>query len=253
MMKRLNFTKSEKTLLVIGILNILMIIVFGVTFGIVLMLAVTFAMFSWVILRRYKKKYDSKLISVAYKTVTIGIVTWITSFILIMALVITSITYDVSDKEYDYIVVLGAGLWGESLSLILEKRLEKAVELSSMMPEAKIIVSGGQGKDELISEAEAMRRYLVEHHIDDSRIISEDKSRSTSENFDFTKIILEEISDGEVSVLVITSDFHLFRAKRLAHKKEMVVDGVASETPMSVYLNYLAREYLAVLKSEFFD
>lgn len=248
----------EKALLALLVLNVLLTIVFGFTFGVFMVFMASLALLIWQLLR--KRKDSSKLFKGMYRIVSVGIITWIVSFVLIMGIVLTTVTYDVGEKEYDYAVVLGAGLWGDRISLVLRKRLEKTVELADTIPDMQIIVSGGQGEDELISEAEAMKRYLVEHGIEESRVILEDKSRNTSENFDFSKAVLDEanalelsIHDEEPSVLVVTSDFHLFRALRLAEKKGMTVDGVASETPMSVYLNYLAREYLAVIKSEVFD
>ena len=99
-------------------------------------------------------------------------------------------TDTVTYKE-DAVIVLGAGLRGENLSLILRNRLDAAVEYYNENPEAVIVVSGGQGPDEDIPEAEAMERYLYEQGVPLNKIIKEDKSTSTEENFKFSKELLE--------------------------------------------------------------
>ena len=89
----------------------------------------------------------------------------------------------------DYIIVLGAGLKGDTPSLALERRLEKAAEYMNKNGNAIAIVSGGQGKGETISEAQAMENYLLNHGIREDRIIKEDNSTSTYENFEYSSRI----------------------------------------------------------------
>ena len=118
----------------------------------------------------------------------------------------------------DAVIVLGAGLRGESLSIILRNRLDEAIEYYNENPEAYIVVSGGQGPDEDISEAEAMERYLYEQGVPLSKIIKEDKSTSTEENFRFSKAILDERLENGYSVGFITDDFHIYRAGKTAER-----------------------------------
>lgn len=80
-----------------------------------------------------------------------------------------------------------APLRGERVSLTLKLRLDAALEYLEHSPNTAVIVSGGKGDGENISEAEAMKRYLVSHGVDEGRIITEDKSTSTWENFKFSK------------------------------------------------------------------
>lgn len=82
----------------------------------------------------------------------------------------------------------------------------------------KIIVSGGQGSGEQISEALAMYKYLVAHGIDRDRIIQEDKSRSTYENIKNSFEIIKNKGDKLQNIAVLTSNFHVFRAVKLAQK-----------------------------------
>jgi uncharacterized SAM-binding protein YcdF (DUF218 family) len=92
--------------------------------------------------------------------------------------------------EVDYLIILGAGLNGEQLSWTLWERMQKGLDYLERHPKAKVVLSGGQGRGEKISEAEGMRRFLVDHEIADERILKEDQSTSTMENFRFSKEIL---------------------------------------------------------------
>ena len=124
----------------------------------------------------------------------------------------TNVTY-----TEDYLIVLGCGIRGERPTSPLASRLDTAIRYIERNPDCTVIVSGGQGHDEVISEAEAMRRYLVEKGVDDSRIIKEDKSTSTTENFRFS----DKCTDGGLashSAAFITNDFHLYRAGSLAKR-----------------------------------
>lgn len=124
----------------------------------------------------------------------------------------------------DYIVILGAGLRdGNQPSTTLTDRMNAALEcINEYGNDGFIVLSGGQGSDETISEAEAMRRYLVEGKgIPEEKIIIEDKSTSTYENFEFSKGKIEEHSGksiDKVSVKCVTTDFHALRSSILSKK-----------------------------------
>lgn len=135
--------------------------------------------------------------------------------VLISAVVIYGKNDSVSYKE-DAVIVLGGGIHGETPSLTLQKRLDAAVEYYEKNPNAIIVVSGGQGPQEDITEALAMERYLIGKGIPADKIIKEERSTSTRENFEYSKEILDGYFDGEYSVAFVTSDFHIFRAARYA-------------------------------------
>lgn len=117
-------------------------------------------------------------------------------------------------------------------------------------PQTKILLSGGQGEGESITEAAAMERFLTKHGIEGTRIIKEEKSTSTYENFKFTREILREIDGREsIKIMIITSDFHMFRAKFLAKQQGFISYGISAETPKFEALRYWTREYFAVIKS----
>jgi uncharacterized SAM-binding protein YcdF (DUF218 family) len=157
-------------------------------------------------------------------------------------------------KESDYILILGAGLRGERLSLTLSQRMFKSLEYLEEYPNTKIIVSGGQGPGEDITEAEAMKRFLISHGIDEKQIIKEDKSTSTSENLLYSKGVLSQIDSNEkLKISIVTTDFHMFRTKFLANRVGFEVYSVPSKLHPLLAPNYYVREYLAVINSYFFD
>jgi uncharacterized SAM-binding protein YcdF (DUF218 family) len=116
----------------------------------------------------------------------------------------------------DAVIILGAGIDGETPRYPLLHRLEQGAEYYQKNPDAVIVVSGGKGNDEDITEALAMERYLVAHGVPKSHIFKEEESTSTYENFVFSRKILDQHFIGPYSTLIITSDFHVFRATQIA-------------------------------------
>lgn len=149
-----------------------------------------------------------------------------------------------------YVIVLGAGVRGTTLSKILKQRLDTAASYWRTHPEVRLIVSGGQGPGEDITEAEAMHDYLLQAGVPRNRIIKEGRSRNTKENLTNSLAIL---IDPEASVALVTSDFHLFRAMGIARKMtDREVYGLPAPTDVANLPNNLAREFFAVLKDWFF-
>ena len=152
------------------------------------------------------------------------------------------------------VIVLGCGIRGERVSVGLAKRLNKAYEYHLKNPEATIIVSGGQGPQEDIPEALAMKRYLVDKGVPEEKIIMEDKSTSTITNFRNSYKIMYENNLSEYSVVFVTNGYHVYRAKEYAESEgfkgitHLGTDIIWYTIPM----NYL-REMLAVLKMWVFD
>ncbi len=157
-------------------------------------------------------------------------------------------------EKADYMLILGAGLSGEKPLPLLESRLKKALAYLQTNPQIKVIVSGGKGPGETITEAEAMKRYLVGHRIKEGQIIIEDKSANTFENILFTKNKLAQI-DGRknIKIIILTSDFHMLRAKMLARQQGFTVLCLPAETPAKDKFYYFSREYLAILKTLVID
>lgn len=151
-----------------------------------------------------------------------------------------------SAGEADYVIILGAKVNGTAPSLILKARLDTAVTYLKQFPDAKVIVSGGQGADEGISEAECMYRYLVEAGIDEERIIQENRSTNTRENLEFSAEFLDK---NQNSAVIITSDFHVFRSVQIAKKMGFAsVSGQAAPSLWYLVPTNYTREFLAVVK-----
>jgi uncharacterized SAM-binding protein YcdF (DUF218 family) len=93
----------------------------------------------------------------------------------------------------------------------------------------------------------------MDHGIKEERIIKEDKSTSTMENFKNTKEIVLKDNSENIRILIVTNDFHMFRAKLLARRNGFIPYGLPSSTPWSILPNCYIREYFAVLKSLVFD
>lgn len=151
-------------------------------------------------------------------------------------------------KDINFILVLGARICGENVSPLLAKRLDKAIDIYKQnLNKPLIIVSGGQGKDEVISEALAMKRYLLSKGISEDNIILEDKSTSTYENMIFSKKIMDDISSGKYYCLFSTNNFHVLRSAILARSIGLNADGVGCKTA-KYYLSAAAiRETIAFI------
>lgn len=174
--------------------------------------------------------------------------------------------------EAAYVIVLGAQVRGETPTLVLNARIKAAAEYLSEHPEALAVASGGKGSGEDISEAEAIRRGLIRFGITEDRILLEDRSTSTAENLKYSAEVIQRYEagltendgadqeafagDGETPkihfvprrVVVVTNDFHVFRAVKLAeglgYKK---VSGLGATEFFAVTIQYYVREFFAIV------
>ncbi len=156
---------------------------------------------------------------------------------------------DNADYTEDAVIVLGAGIHGESLSITLRNRLDVAVEYYKNNPDCVIVVSGGQGPQEDITEALAMKRYLLEKDIPFEIVFEEGRSTSTAENFRFSKEILDSyFYNKQYSVAFVTDDFHIYRAEKTAENEG--INQTAHCHSVGVFYTFLPngfRECLAVM------
>ncbi len=150
----------------------------------------------------------------------------------------------------DYLVVLGAQMKRSGPSKALQYRLDAAIRYLEENPDTRVIVSGGQGPDEHISEAQGMYDYLVEKGIDKNRILKEDKSVNTFQNLSFSAQYLDREQDA---VGVVTNNFHVFRAVRTAKKAGYRnVCGIAAKGEPFLQWNNMMREFFGVVKNVLF-
>jgi len=155
---------------------------------------------------------------------------------------------DNATLKEDAVIVLGAAVHGKTPSLTLKRRLDAAVDYHTQNPDALIIVSGGQGAQEDISEAEAMKTYLIEQGVKEDKIIKEDKSTSTNKNFKFSKQILTENFGDDYTACFITNEYHILRASLCAKRVGIkAATHLHSNTNLSYLLSGVLRECLAVV------
>ena len=152
------------------------------------------------------------------------------------------------DPERPYLIVLGAAVYGDRPSLTLVRRLEGALDYLEQYPKSVAVVSGGQGKGETITEAKAMHDWLLQHGIPEERIIQEPRATSTEENLRYSfELIRERGDDPAGNVAVVSSAYHLFRAKSMARLQGVEAAGVAAPWGYRmVMLNYFIREAFGV-------
>ena len=150
-------------------------------------------------------------------------------------------------RNFDYVIILGAGLLqGERVSRLLSDRLDKAIDIYNRHSVPPVLIpSGGKGADEKISEAEAMEGYLLDKGIPEDRIIKEDQSVSTFENLDNSKTIIDARSGSRNTVLV-TSNYHVYRALRYCRKVGLKCTGVGSHVAFYYWPSAIIREFVAV-------
>lgn len=149
----------------------------------------------------------------------------------------------------DYLVVLGAQMRENGPSRALQLRLDTAYDYLVENPDTIVIVSGGKGSNEPVSEAQGMYEYLAGRGIDPERIRLEDRSRNTVENLRFSKAFLEE----GASVGIVTNNFHVYRAERLAAGQEYgQVCGIAAPSDIVFQANNMLREFFGIMKDWMF-
>ena len=148
-------------------------------------------------------------------------------------------------KDNATVVVLGCQVRGDNPSLLLYKRIETAFEYLKANPDTKCVASGGQGSDENISEAECIKKYLVNMGIDESRIYIENRSVNTNENIAFSADIIKKNGLNE-NMAIVTDGFHEMRAALIAKRMGYECGAVSSKTPLRYVSAFTTREVIAL-------
>jgi len=161
------------------------------------------------------------------------------------------------DENADVIIILGARLYGKIPSPALSHRLDRGYEYLITHPDTIAVVSGGLGRGEEITEAEAMKAYLKEKGIAQERILIEDESFNTYENISFSIHVLEEkmpsLEIEKMKFGIVTNSFHVFRGTLTAKEKGLDAFGIPSKTPPTTLVKGYLTEYLSVLKYVIID
>lgn len=220
--------------------------------GNILGLAVTLMFFAatvfWEPLYRLLKKLWRK----KWGKVLITVPTAILSLLIAYAVVLTGAMIGAAvnyPRSPDAVVVLGCkvGVTGNP-SMMLQYRIEKAYEYLSDNTEVICVVSGGQGANEALSEAQVIKNHLVDRGIDPSRILMEDKSANTYENLEFSMNVLEENGIQAQNIAVVTDGFHQLRAHLMSRDIGVDAYAVSADTRFWLVPTYWVREWLALSK-----
>ncbi len=154
--------------------------------------------------------------------------------------------------DIDYIIILGCAIRKDGTPTpLLKGRIDRAVAFRNEQVEKTgkqpvFITSGGQGSDEIVSESECMKRYLVEAGIPESYILEENKSTSTYENMKFSKAKIDE-HNPNAKIVFSTTNYHVFRSGMLARQVNMRAAGIGARTKWYFWPNALVREFVGLL------
>lgn len=151
------------------------------------------------------------------------------------------------EPEADYIIVLGAQMrdWGPSV--VYKARLDSAIEYLNDNPDTKVIVTGGQGANESVSEGEGGKTYLLKQGIAEDRIIVESESLDTDQNISNALNLVEVTADMKIGI--VTNNFHVFRGVMIAKRYiDADVTGIAAFTEYQYLPNNMVRETFGILK-----
>ena len=163
----------------------------------------------------------------------------------------------VPSPDKDYIIILGCKIRKDgTLTNLLKGRADKAVEFAKMQKEKTgrdiiFVPSGGQGPDEVMPEAQAIKNYLVSEGIDEEKILVEDKSTDTVENFrNSNEIILGHAGRKDVKIAFSTTSYHIFRSGLIAASLGINAEGTGSRTKAYFWINAFIREFIATLHTQ---
>lgn len=235
-----------------------------------LLLAAFFGLVAWG--SRYCRLYPKRLpMWLTVPVITFGIAAFAIFCAVEIMIFLGAATSDVSDL--DYVIVLGAKVHPQGISNSLRKRLDKAVLYSRENPGTVFVLSGGQGKDEPTTEAQAMYDYMVGRGVSESRLIMETFSTSTVENLAYSKVLIDRaekekheksmnsfpvvsapfllVEDRPVQIGILTSSYHVFRARRIAEKWGIEnACGISAGSDIILFPHLCVRECVAILKDQ---
>ncbi|SFC53692.1 Uncharacterized SAM-binding protein YcdF, DUF218 family [Butyrivibrio sp. YAB3001] len=188
------------------------------------------------------KKIPVPVRRIAYACIAVVMVV----FILCMSAMISHFN-DNGANDLDYIVVLGAQMRNSGPSIIFKYRLDAAYEYLLQNPDTMCIVSGAKGANELVSEGEGGKEYLISKGIDENRIIAETNAVDTVQNIVNSLDIIGNSKD--VKIGVVTNNFHVFRGVHIAKKlTDSEVYGIAAYTVPWYLPNNMVRECFGILR-----
>lgn len=203
------------------------------------------------------KNYKGKRLHIWIKVLIALVIAGVLAFGALLGAVLYG-SYDHIQGDPQIMVILGCQVqpWGPSI--LLQDRLDEALDYLEDHPDMTVVVSGAQGPDEPSTEAQAMYDYLVAHGVDGERILQEDRSHNTLQNLKYTKELLEaEGYDVTADIMVVSNGFHLTRVRMLwgrvwgGDDNLSTLAAPSSHTPSR--LKMYIREPIALVKSFVLD
>jgi uncharacterized SAM-binding protein YcdF (DUF218 family) len=155
----------------------------------------------------------------------------------------------------DFVIILGCMIKKDgTLTPLLKSRVDRAIEFANLQKENTnkdiiFVPSGGKGRDEAISEGEAIKNYLVEKGISPKNIIVEDKSTNTNENIKYSYELITKKKKNP-NIIFSTTNYHVFRAGIIATEENVKTEGIGSKTKTYFWLNAFIREFIATVVLE---
>ncbi|MBQ6987058.1 MAG: YdcF family protein [Oscillibacter sp.] len=256
-MNRTKLTKRETLMLALAVLftlaGIAIQLIPGMKFSGQLSLAIAVGCVAWLYLCNWAEQSKT-----GKRCKTVFVACLCAGLVLFGALEVFLLSYgtrDDSDTPADAVIVLGAGVNGSTPSLSLQTRLDAASAYLRRYPSTPVVLTGGQGPGEDITEALAMQTVL-QARFPDKTFLLEDKATSTAENFRYSKALLsaEGIDPESASVLIVTNDFHMARACLIAQRQGVHTLTLAAPLPYGwLTVNYYIREAFALVKTFLLD
>lgn len=157
------------------------------------------------------------------------------------------------EEDAGFVIVLGCGIFPDGrLTLSLKNRLDAAYDYLIEHEGSLCIVSGGQGANEPVPEAQAMSAYLRSRGVHPNRILIEDRSDSTLRNLMYSREIMARYPKQPQTAAIVTSDFHVYRALMLAEHLGIRAFGIPAPTNWRIAMACHVREYAAIIKTWLF-
>ncbi len=188
-----------------------------------------------------------------YMVIVIFLIYYFFSF---MTILTSSLLFNHIKPKFnkDYLIVLGSGLLnGKTVTPLLAGRIDAALAFANQQQartgkQPLLIMSGGQGQDEKMPEAVAMENYALSQGVPKAEIITEENSKTTLQNLQFSKNLMDERSQGEPNQSAfVSNDYHIFRAGLFAKKVGLNSDGIGSRTARYFLPNAFIREFVAII------
>ena len=157
--------------------------------------------------------------------------------------------------DKDYILILGCQINKDgSLTKLLQSRTDRAVEFAQMQKNNNgkniiFVPSGGQGSDEVMPEADAIKNYLLSKGISEDKILVENKSVNTFQNITFSKNLINQ-QKNNANIAFSTTNYHVFRAGCIADDEGIKIEGIGAKTKSYFWINAFIREFIATLYNE---